>query len=241
MHEIKLLITIFSILFVVACESGPKELKPVGQSEETTTTEEGDKGGVREVTVKEVLQAEKYTYLNVEEEGEVFWIAVSKQPAVEGDKFYFTDGLLKKNFFSREFDRNFETLYLVSRITPAPGNSSLASASSGKEEVERVEVEVPSTSVALNKIFASPENYRDKEVTVTGQVIKANYQIMNRNWYHIEDGTEMDGKKCDLTITSGEQVPLGSVLTLKGKISLNKDFGAGYKYEIIMEDASMVK
>jgi hypothetical protein len=58
--------------------------------------------------------------------------------------------------------------------------------------------------------------------------------IMNRNWIHIQDGT---GDKLDLTVTTTENIALGSVVTLKGTIALDKDFGAGYRYDIIMEGA----
>jgi hypothetical protein len=58
--------------------------------------------------------------------------------------------------------------------------------------------------------------------------------IMNRNWIHIQDGT---GDQLDLTVTTTENIALGSVVTLKGTIALDKDFGAGYRYDIIMEGA----
>lgn len=41
----------------------------------------------------------------------------------------------------------------------------------------------------------------------------------------------------DLTITTNEKVNVGDVITFEGKISLNKDFGAGYSYKVIMEEA----
>jgi len=64
--------------------------------------------------------------------------------------------------------------------------------------------------------------------------------IMNRNWIHLQDGSTKDDK-LDLTITTTENVPLGAIVAFEGKISLNKDFGAGYKYEIIMEDAQLLQ
>jgi hypothetical protein len=60
---------------------------------------------------------------------------------------------------------------------------------------------------------------------------------MGRNWVHIQDGTKHDGKKADLTVTTGLVIPVGSKVALKGKIVLNKDFGAGYRYDVIMEEA----
>lgn len=34
-----------------------------------------------------------------------------------------------------------------------------------------------------------------------------------------------------------EQVNVGDVVAFEGKISLNKDFGAGYAYDVLMEEA----
>ena len=59
---------------------------------------------------------------------------------------------------------------------------------------------------------------------------------MGRNWIHIEDGS---GKNQELTITTQDVLQLGEVGVFEGTISLDKDFGAGYRYEIIMENAKL--
>ena len=59
---------------------------------------------------------------------------------------------------------------------------------------------------------------------------------MDRNWVHIQDGTEYSGE-FDLTVTTTDNLEAGNQVTFSGKIALNKDFGAGYFYKIIMEDA----
>ena len=62
---------------------------------------------------------------------------------------------------------------------------------------------------------------------------------MGKNWVHIQDGTEFEGGY-DLTITTNQMVSLGETVTFEGKIVLNKDFGYGYFYNILMEDAKPV-
>ena len=64
--------------------------------------------------------------------------------------------------------------------------------------------------------------------------------IMNRNWIHIRDSSLKD-ETMDLTVTTTENVPMGAVVAFEGVIALNKDFGAGYKYEIIMENAQLLQ
>jgi len=75
---------------------------------------------------------------------------------------------------------------------------------------------------------------------VQGSVVKLNNMIMNRNWVHIQDAS-IKNEKTDLTVTTDENVAMGDIVAFEGKISLNKDFGAGYKYEIIMEDAHIIR
>ncbi|MCK5191648.1 MAG: hypothetical protein KAR12_16510, partial [Methylococcales bacterium] len=54
-----------------------------------------------------------------------------------------------------------------------------------------------------------------------------------------QDGTE-HGEKYDLTITTQAKVKVGDVVVFEGVISVNKDFGSGYSYEIIMEEAQLL-
>ena len=63
---------------------------------------------------------------------------------------------------------------------------------------------------------------------------------MNRNWIHLQDGTESDGK-FDLTITTDQAIVTGDIIIVEGKIAVDKDYGFGYKYDLIMEDAKLVK
>jgi hypothetical protein len=63
---------------------------------------------------------------------------------------------------------------------------------------------------------------------------------MGKNWVHIQDGTEYNGQY-DLTITTQEKVNVGDVVVFEGIISLNKDFGFGYAYDILMENAKVLE
>jgi len=90
--------------------------------------------------------------------------------------------------------------------------------------------------LTLAELFKNAEEYNGKNVTIKGKVVKINSRIMNRNWVHLQDGTEYNGKY-ELTVTTKQDFKVGDIITLTGKIVLNKDFGYGYKYDILMEDA----
>ena len=72
-----------------------------------------------------------------------------------------------------------------------------------------------------------------------GEVTKFNPSIMDRNWIHLQDGTEFEGQ-FDLTATSLESFKVGSIVTLEGILALNQDFGYGYMYELLLEKATAV-
>lgn len=61
---------------------------------------------------------------------------------------------------------------------------------------------------------------------------------MERNWIHLKDGTKND---FDLVVTSDTFVPEGSIITVKALVSLNKDFGAGYTYDLILENGTITQ
>jgi len=79
-----------------------------------------------------------------------------------------------------------------------------------------------------------------KTVILTGKVVKFMPEIMNKNWIHLQDGTSLNGFN-DITITSLAKVKVDEIVSLKGTVVLNKDLGSGYKYDILIEDAVLVK
>jgi hypothetical protein len=94
--------------------------------------------------------------------------------------------------------------------------------------------------VKLSELFANKANYAGKKVKITGQVIKFSPEIMNKNWVHLQDGTESNGS-FDLTVTTMETVAVGAVVTFEGVLAVEKDFGYGYKYDVLLEEAKAVK
>ena len=79
-----------------------------------------------------------------------------------------------------------------------------------------------------------------KSIRIQGKVTRFNEAIMETNWVHIQDGTEYSGKY-DLTATTDNVVQVGSIIIIEGKVTLAKDFGYGYSYEVLMEKAILVK
>ncbi len=89
-------------------------------------------------------------------------------------------------------------------------------------------------------IIADSKKLSGQTVTVRGQVVKYNAQILGKNWLHIRDGSgSADKGDNDLTVTTAIDAKLGDTVLVTGKVELNKDFGAGYKYAIMIVDAQV--
>ena len=89
------------------------------------------------------------------------------------------------------------------------------------------------------EVFAEKDALAGQKVTVRGKVVKANVAIMNKNWLHVRDGSGAEGTN-DLTVTTAGTVPsVGDTVLVTGTVALNKDFGMGYSYDVIVEDAEV--
>ena len=260
MQNTKFLLPFLFITGLFACDSKPKVIEPEstgGQnnapifqdvSAGATTPDVGAATGQdmsvaaeHKVVVSEALNTDKYTYLRVKENQEEYWIAITKRDIKIGSTCYYRGGLLKKNFLSKEFNRVFETVYLVGEFREERGATDAAAggippataALAPPKNVQRA-----SGAIKISDLVANVAKYAGKTVKITGKCVKINPMIMGRNWLHIQDGS---GKNLDLTVTTTEMVELGSIITLEGVVAVNKDFGAGYKYDYILEAAVVLK
>jgi len=193
--------------------------------------------------VQEVIQASSYTYLNVKEGDNTYWMAISKTEVKPGQTVSYAGGLPMKNFESKELQRTFETIYFVDRLigdgaAAETAQQSMSASHSTKPVIEKADISIEPAAggITIAELFGNRSSYGDKTVLVKGKVTKVNRAIMDRNWVHIQDGTG-DAENYDLTITTSDEVNIGDVVTFEGKITLKKDFGAGYSYEVIMEEA----
>jgi len=240
----KLTFTAISILLALASLScREKDQQQAQQQQQVHTQQGGATADLRTVVVQEVIQTTSYTYLKVKEADRDFWIAIAKRQIAAGATISFAGGLEMNNFESKDLQRTFETIYFVDRIVvggaPAP-QQSMSMPHGMKPELEKQEISVEPAEggITIGELFANRDSYADKTMLVRGQVTKVNRAIMGKNWAHLQDGTGGSGG-FDLTVTTTEQVNVGDVVTFEGKIALNKDFGSGYSYEIIMEQAKL--
>jgi hypothetical protein len=92
------------------------------------------------------------------------------------------------------------------------------------------------------ELFAEKDTLAGQKVTVRGKVVKTNSGIMGKDWVHVRDGSGAEGTN-DLTVTSNAGAAalpnVGDLILVTGTVALNKDFGMGYQYPVIVEDAEV--
>jgi len=221
------------ILFSVSC-------KPKNAVDENLAP------GVRKVKVEEVIQTSNYTYLRVsDQEDQENWIAIAAADVKAGNYYYYIPGVEMNNFTSKELQRTFPVIGFVDKFSDQPivAKISVADSTKGKQAPtmkEGIKVEPAEGGITIAELYANKDKYAGQAVKIRGEVVKFSPEIMNTNWVHIQDGTSSDGA-FDLTVTTSDVTKVGDVVTFEGTVTLKKDFGAGYYYEVIVEGAKLLK
>jgi DNA/RNA endonuclease YhcR with UshA esterase domain len=92
------------------------------------------------------------------------------------------------------------------------------------------------------EIIAKGAELKNKPVLVRGKVVKYNAQIMGKNWIHLRDGSGSAADNTnDVLVTTTSQAKAGDVVTVKGIVHTDKDFGSGYAYKVLIEEATLQK
>lgn len=201
---------------------------------------------LRAVEVLDIVQTSNYTYLEMKEEGAVYWGAIPRRDdMVEGNTYYYDSFMEMKNFASKELDKTFESVYFIDVISDEPfaaesaetmGMDKKGTSKVGDMEVELLETVEGSTNIA--ELYLNKADLAGKKVKVHGKVVKFTSGVMGKNWVHLQDGSR-SGDLFDLTITTDGVCEVGDIASFEGVIVLDKDFGYGYAYDVLMEDARM--
>jgi hypothetical protein len=247
------------IIFLAACQPG--------QETKTSNTASTEQSNFHKIVVQEVLQASEYTYLHGKGSSNDVWLAVPSMQAKNGDTYYYEGGIEMKKFESKDLNRTFESVVLLEKLysqpdssaavatnkpvadatyeqpasphqDPAPATSENYKRKATPPEKKEVNIKPAPGGITIAKLFGDKDAYAGKTVKIKGQVVKYTPAVMNKNWIHIQDGTNLNGK-FDLAVTSKQEVKVGDIVTFEGKVSLNKDLGYGYFFDVIMEDAEV--
>ena len=99
---------------------------------------------------------------------------------------------------------------------------------------------VGQNAYTVAEIVDQAKTLKDKPVLVRAKVVKFSPEIMNKNWVHLRDGSGSTvAKNNDLVVTTKDQTKVGAIVTVRGVVRTDKDFGHGYSYEVLIEDAKL--
>lgn len=197
------------------------------------------------VTLSEIIQTSSYSYVKLKEGSKEYWAALPTFDGKIGQTYYYNQGMEMKDFKSKELNRTFSSIWFIEGLADKPiaAQNPHTITTTGRQIVNRVPnitVKPAEGGITISKLMAEKSLYANKKVIICGQVVKFSPEIMNKNWVHLQDGTEAAGGY-DLVVTTNEVVKPGDEVTFEGVIATDKDFGYGYKYDVIMEDAKTVK
>ncbi len=235
-NKMKLFTVFFSLLMLFSC----KDKGSYKTIEPTTTSQNAS----HKIVVKESLDGGSYVYLNVEEDGKTYWMAISNMPVTVGETYYYDGGMVMKAFESKQLEKTFDEIIFAEgiRTTEKTAESTQANPHAKVDATTDIEVNIekPENGTSMKELYSDKKSFSGKSIIVKGKVVKVNNGILNKNWVHIVDGTEFDGKK-DLGLTTLDSVKMGDIVTFKGTIVLDKDFGHGYIFPVLLEDAVIIK
>ena len=205
--------------------------------------------------VLEVKDVESYTYLRLKtKEGET-WAAVTKTPVKKGAEVTIENAMVMENFESKSLKKTFPKIIFGTLANAGTGagtsavaanNSMMAAHANAPKTANGADVKVPKASGpgahTVAEIIAQRAQLKDKTVLLRGKVVKYNPGVLGKNWLHLRDGSGSAADNTnDVLVTSKEESKLGDIVTVKGIVHTDKDFGAGYSYKVLIEEATLKK
>lgn len=179
--------------------------------------------------VLEVANVPGYTYLRLKTARGEKWAAVNRSEVGKGDRVTVENAVVMKDFESRSLKRTFKsilfgTLAGAHAVQPAPA--------------EEIHVTRAAGDMTVEEVATRRTELKDRQVQVRGKIVKYTPGILGRNWIHLRDGSGAEGSN-DLLVTTTDQAKSGDIVTVKGVVHTDRDFGAGYTYKVLIEDAAL--
>ena len=199
--------------------------------------------------VVETMDSGGYTYVQLEQEGEKIWVALPKTTVKKGQTVTVRPGMVMENFESKTLKRKFDRIVFSGGIIddkPNVGGEKKSEGSKGNvPAAEKISVTKASgpDAYTIAEIYQKKKTLNGKSVSVKAKVVKVTTGIMKMNWVHLQDGSgkAADGTN-DIVATSTADLPTtGDIVTVSGTLAADKDFGSGYKYAVLIENAIFKK
>ena len=197
--------------------------------------------------VVETMNAGGYTYILIEKNGKQTWVAIPMAQVTVGQEITLQPGAEMQDFSSPSLKRTFKSIIFSGGLMPKPGSVAASPGGAAKEASpsnEKISVEKAAgpDAYTVSEIHTKKAALNEKTAVVKAKVVKVSEGIMGKNFIHLKDGTGDAALGTNKLVVTSQDLPsVGDIVTMKGTIYSDKDFGSGYKYTVIMEKATVVK
>jgi len=197
----------------------------------------------------ETMDGGNYTFMNIEHNGRTTWVATSRMNVMIGQDISLKPGMTMTNFESKTLNRTFESIIFSGGPTDDFSGPLLMNKPADDSQVQSavtepisVEKATGSDAYTVSDLYEKMASLENKRVVIRGKVVKFSPNIMGKNWIHIQDGSgDSSAGTNDLVVTSQDITSLGEVITIQGTLYKDKDFGSGYNFAVIVEEARILK
>jgi len=196
--------------------------------------------------VTESRDVSGYTYVEVDTGKQKVWAAGPVTKLKVGDKVSFSSGMPVENYHSKTLERDFTLIYFVGGFygendKQMGSDADMASPHGGMKQKPVAKViegiDKVKGGYTIAEIYKKKKTLESKKVRVRGKVTKFSPEIMGKNWLHIMDSSGLE----DLTLTSTGVAKVGDIVVVEGKVAVEKDYGYGYVYPIVLEETKIIK
>lgn len=195
--------------------------------------------------VLEVRDVQSYTYLRLKTKDGDTWAAVNRARVNPGAEVTIEKAMLMHDFESKAMQRTFKKIIFGNLASSNAAGMDMKTAHKGvastpQNQAVRVAKASGANARTVAEIHAKGGALKDKPVLLRAKVVKYNAGIMGKNWLHLRDGTgsDADGSN-DILVTTSQTAKVSDVVTVKGIVRTDKDFGAGYVYKVLIEEATL--
>lgn len=215
-----------------------------------------DAAGAISGKVVETMNAASYTYVLIDTGAKKSWVAAPQFAVKVGDSAAIADAMPMKNYQSKTLNRTFDVVYFTGNISvngapAAPSTTAPIAAPStaalppgqrtmpAKTAPDLTGIKRAENGQTVAEVITGKTKFAGRPIAIRARVVKYNAQILGKNWLHIRDGSGAPGTN-DLTVTTTATAKVGDLVLVTGKLGTDRDFGSGYKYPLIIEDATVV-
>jgi len=204
---------------------------------------------LHEGKIVELQNAGIYVYIKLQKQNELIWAAIPKADLKVGDNITLKEELWMKNFKSTALEKTFDKVLFAEingqkkaihgvdnvhgihgqNIKKEKPNPKFADITISKDKA---------ISTSILQIQENPEKFKNKNVSLIGQVVEVSNKVFGNTWIKIQDKSEAIIFR---STNEDEKVIVSDKIRVTGTINTNVDYGYGFKYKIIGVNAKVEK